>query len=265
MAITLPANSNQEYRFSRGSTDCLVSSQSEPGQWVIPDLAPTWDNFLREAAQPLASFSIPSFTAPPAAKLSASVVASSILLLCGNTHATRIKNPEEVYVEIIQSRQSLTADREEVAERSAVGKILFVKHLFALTGEKLAAAMLVSRSTIYNWIDASHAMKSDNERRLEKLYTLSELWECQLGKPLGRINGLSRDLKDQFYTALSREDLDDAEVVIQTMKKAEAARPTRKTVLDFISEGRLEPLPKEVSEAALRSQIPSASLWPEPD
>jgi hypothetical protein len=265
MAIISQASSNQEGKFGRGSTDFLVNFPSESGQWVIPDLAPTWDNFLNEAVQPRSGLSIPYVMTPSAAKLSASVVASSILLLCGNSHATRIKDPGEVYVEIIQGRQSLTSHMEAVTEQSAVEKILRIKHLFSLTGEKLANAMQVSRSAIYNWLDEIHSMKPDNERRLEKLGSLSELWESKFVQPLGRIKGLSRKLKDQFHIALAKEDLGEAEALIQTMKEAEAPSRKRKTVLDLISEGKLESLPEDISKSRIRSRTSSASPWDDND
>jgi transcriptional regulator with XRE-family HTH domain len=186
-------------------------------------------------------------------------MASSILLLCGNSHATRIKKTDEVYLEIIQNHRCLTSQLEDTTECSAVEKVLKLKHSFSLTGEKLADAMQVSRSAIYNWLDETHAMKPDNERRLEKLGSLTELWESKFDSPLGRIKGISRELKDQFYTALTQEDLGEASTLIETMKAAEAPRRKRKTVLDYIAKGQLAPLPKDISDAGIRSRTPSAA------
>jgi len=140
--------------------------------------------------------------------------------------------------------------------------LLYIKETLSLTGQQLAAAMGVSRTALYRWLDQKATMRERPRRRLEKLRNLADQWSAVAGLPVSRSPCVSGTERTLLVSLLEGNKEGDFEAARNRLGQLAALRPTTKpshrSILDIAREKNWEKLPTHIREGERSSRIPSA-------
>jgi transcriptional regulator with XRE-family HTH domain len=167
----------------------------------------------------------------------------------------------ELYTRAIQRIRGISTTQVSCEENGLPlddrEKLQVIREVFSPTGQQLADAMGVSRTTVYNWLDGQSEMRAGNQQRLEPLYELADFWRSQRSS--------SRELRSSEKRKIFRvvsEGTDDAisrakEHLIALMDGHNRPRP--KSIQQLQKERGLKEWSGELSEAAMASRTRTIS------
>lgn len=170
---------------------------------------------------------------------------------------------EDLYLLAIQRIQSLASTAQQaVVMRSDRDTLLYVKDHLSLTGQQLAAAMGVSRTALYQWLDEKATMRERSRERLEKLRRLADHWLAVAGVPVSRSSWVSRADRALFVKELTgtkdNEYEDIRKLLDQLAALKPSVKPSHRSILEIAKEKKWKKLPAHIRDAERRSRIPSA-------
>ena len=155
------------------------------------------------------------------------------------------------------------------AARSDRNCLLQIKDVLSLTGQQLAAAMGVSRTALYQWIDESKNMREKYRDRLDGLRQLSNFWSGRVGTAVSRstsVGGADRARLVKLLSAKTPHGLEDArDLLVELASLKPSLKPEHRSILDIVKEKNWKKLPDHVRQAEWASRLPSARSTPDPD
>jgi transcriptional regulator with XRE-family HTH domain len=170
---------------------------------------------------------------------------------------------EDLYLLAIQRIRSLASTAQQaVVMRSDRDTLLYVKDQLSLTGRQLAAAMGVSRTALYQWLDEKATMRDRSRERLEKLRRLADQWLTVAGVPVSRSSWVTRADRALFVKELTGnkdDEYGDARSRLDQLAALKpSAKPSHRSVLEIAKENNWKKLPAHIRDAERSSRIPSA-------
>lgn len=165
----------------------------------------------------------------------------------------------DLYAQTVQSLHDVSSwaavTRQVHSDRDS---LLHVKEVLSLTGQQLAAAMGVSRTALYQWLDESVTMREKSREKLSSLRELADFWESAVGKPLARslgIGGGERSRLAKLLTGTTVRGFKEARSLLETLAGgAPATEPGHKSVLDIMKERSWSRLPEHVRRSEMETR-----------
>lgn len=165
----------------------------------------------------------------------------------------------ELYAQAIQRLTVVGSQNHYPADPLSCNQALLelIRNTFAPTGQQLADALGVTRTTIYNWLDEKTEVRPKNQDRLDALAGLAQSWN-KSKSPRPKLRPAERR---ELFALLASQRSHCFEKAESLLKQIEN-KPTRtrpKSIREIQSEKNMEPLPEEVFTRLASSRIRSIS------
>lgn len=180
----------------------------------------------------------------------------SLMFGTGSTQIFRTSDEKETILTEAQLLQELayTSSLRNVVPSSSQ-QLLEIKHTMGLNILEMAAILHVSRPSIYDWLESKITIRNNNQKRIDSLYQICNLWKIKglprlgsfLHKKIGA-NNLS------LFDLLKNENLNRKEInkSLETIAQAILQKKQDEKVhKDLLRKHSFEPVNKEDMEDRL--------------